>query len=101
MKSQLTKLALVAAVALGSMGMARAADSGTLAAKLKSVSTGTTTSAIPAPPLDDPNKTDLRAWYDSLTTKQQKALKVTYFDLPKETRQYLRKVWADLPVSAG
>lgn len=101
-KAHISKLALVALVALGSMGMAHAASSSAVAAKLKAVSTtGNSTSATLAPPVDDPNKADLKAWYHGLTATQQKALVSRFYDLPKEVRSYLRNIWADLPVSAG
>lgn len=99
---KLVKLAFVAAVALGSMGMAQAGTtSQALSAKLQTVSTQASTAGVNLPPLQDPNRKELREWFTTLSADKRKVLLNTYRDLPKSYRQYLVGIWKDLPVSAG
>lgn len=97
---KLIKLALVAAMALAGI-TAQAADGKAISAKLQSVSAKQSTAAIPAPPLADPNKQDLRAWFASLTPSQKKQVVSSFKDLTPQQQKYLIGVWKDLPTSAG
>eukprot|EP01036_Dinobryon_divergens_P053560 gene53560-71585_t len=67
---KLIKLALVAAISLAGIA-AHAADGKAISAKLQAVSAKQTTAAVPAPPLADPNKQDLKAWYASLSKAEK------------------------------
>lgn len=97
---KLVKLALVAAMSLAGFA-AQAADGKSIAAKLQAASAKQTTSAIPAPPLDDPSKQGIKAWFASLTPAQQAKVVNAFENLSPAQQKKLIGIWKDLPTSAG